>query len=79
MDFDRDAAPSDLQFLTDENIAEIGAHSAKDVSRERSQIAIAARVDRERDDPHREDAAAGSPEGLERCVQLAASWRRKSF
>ena len=22
--FDRDAAPSDLQFLTDENIAEIG-------------------------------------------------------
>ena len=66
--FDRDAAPSDLQYLTDENITEIGAHGAKAVSPERSQTAVAVRVDRERDDPHREDAAAGSPEGIEWCV-----------
>ena len=66
--FDRDAAPSDLQYLTDDNIAKIGAHSAKGLSRTLPKPAGVVRVDRERDDPHREDAAAGSPEGLERCV-----------
>ena len=71
--FDRDAAPGDLQFLTDENIAEIGAHSVKDVSQTLPKPAVAARVDRERDVPHREDAAACSPEGLERCVQPVIS------
>eukprot|EP01045_Picozoa_sp_COSAG04_P019938 COSAG04_NODE_1986_length_5067_cov_2.041667_4_plen_82_part_00 len=64
--FDRDAAPSDMQFLTDENITEIGAHSAKGASRTFASQTSVARVHRERDDPHREDAAAGSPEGRER-------------
>ena len=63
---DRDAAPSDLQYLTDENIAEIGAQGSKIMTLDKRLSGV---LCRHGDDPHREDETAGRATGLEWCAQ----------
>ena len=58
----RDAAPSDLQFLTDENIAEIGAQSSSKVMTLDKRL-IGLGACRHGNDAHREDATAGGIAG----------------
>ena len=69
----RDAAPSDLQYLTEENIAEIGVHVNQPSGLALVLILrLACSADRKYDDPHREDAAAGSAAGLAWCASIVS-------